>query len=198
MFPKRQYGKKGWWDDNRFIAFAGLAIFCVLFLVVGFSIKFGCRKIAFGITTYSENAPQRESKKMARVYKKKISRVKKPKTSILSAEKKLTQKQIREDALALEVTKQELRDENAKRLERLAKSPSWDPEFGDLMYHTDGSLRDPCPGDAYTAEQNYWILVLALWGVFVIWAGVGTGGNPIAIFIACIIGLLGSIVVFCW
>ena len=74
----------------------------------------------------------------------------------------------------------------------------WETKYGNLMFNADGSLRDPDGTDSYTAEQSYWILALALWGVFVIWAGVGTGGNPYVMLFACLVGIVGAIVIWSW
>lgn len=76
--------------------------------------------------------------------------------------------------------------------------PSYAEEKYDAFYNADGSLRDPVPGDGYTAKENYGILALALWAVFVVWAGCLTRGNPIAIIIAAIIAIIGSMIVWQW
>lgn len=68
--------------------------------------------------------------------------------------------------------------------------------YGDLMFDEDGKLRDPTPGDAYSASQGYWILALAILGFF-IFAGICTG-NPYVFVAMCIIAIILSIVVFSW
>lgn len=88
------------------------------------------------------------------------------------------------------VTPKKSVDKKAKRLAKLRKSPSWDDEFGNLMYRSDGSLRDPSPDDGYTASQNYWILAWCLLALF-LWIGFATGT-----LLGAIVSIVGYIILF--
>ena len=68
--------------------------------------------------------------------------------------------------------------------------------YGDLMFDEDGKLRDPTPGDGYTAAQGYWILALMILAFF-IWVG-ACSGNPYVFVVMCIVAIILSIVVFNW
>jgi len=52
-------------------------------------------------------------------------------------------------------------------------------------------------GDAYSASQSYWILIVALVAVFCVWAGVWTR-TPIGMAIACIFVIVGSLIIWFW
>ena len=71
----------------------------------------------------------------------------------------------------------------------------WDWEYGDLMYHADGRLRDQNLKDGYSAEQAYWVLAMALWGVFFVWAGMLTRTFIGFIFVQ-VVGIILALYVF--
>lgn len=75
--------------------------------------------------------------------------------------------------------------------------PSYASEDYDPFYEDDGSLRDPDPSDGYTAEQSYGLLFFALFYWFVVVCGIGVP-NPICKIIACILAIIGAIVMFQW
>lgn len=78
-----------------------------------------------------------------------------------------------------------------------AYAASEDEEY-DLMFHADGSLRDPVPGDGYTASQNYWILVWTIVGVFFVWAGWFRGIPFFFIGSWIFFIIVGFIILFVW
>jgi hypothetical protein len=230
IYGKKQCGREGWWDDNLFLGIASVVIFSILFLVVGFSIKFGYRKAKSSIVAYQagaqDRADTREARRLIKNYKngnvqKKVTPKPKPvakapkKAQAVQKEEKWwsSDRQTYEEYCVSKPfkpwTKERFKNYNQDlwTAERLAKLNAkkelehyqeWERENSNLMFDAYGELVDPIDEDNYTAEQTYWILALALWGVFVIWAGVGTGGNPIVMLFACLIGILGAIVVFCW
>jgi len=71
----------------------------------------------------------------------------------------------------------------------------WNAKYGDLMYHADGRLRDQNYNDDYTAIEAQMILLLVIWGVFFVWAGIGTK-SVIGFFIVQIIGLILALIVW--
>jgi hypothetical protein len=73
----------------------------------------------------------------------------------------------------------------------------WDWEYGDLMYHADGRLRDQDTSDSLSAVGQYVVLFAAIWLVFFVWAGCCTR-SPIGFIIVNLIGLILGIVVWCF
>ena len=88
--------------------------------------------------------------------------------------------------------------EYLKKAEDERLEENWENEYGDLMYHADGSLRDPATGDGYTASQNYWIIAMIVIGVMCVWAGVGSG-NPFFFIGSCLFCIIVALfVIFAW
>ena len=110
-----------------------------------------------------------------------------------------------EEYLETEVIKWEYRDfphlsckevDEFNRQHRADAPFEWERKYGDLMFHADGTLRDTEPGNDISAEGEYWILALVIYAVFFMWSGIGTGGNPMAIAIINLIGLIAAIIMY--
>jgi len=70
----------------------------------------------------------------------------------------------------------------------------WDWEYGDLMHHADGTLRDQDLTDNYTPQEANWILALFVFA-FLIWAGI-LSRDPTICLVLWIIALIGSMIVY--
>jgi hypothetical protein len=67
-----------------------------------------------------------------------------------------------------------------------------------LMFDEYGDLRDPVPGDSYTASQNYWVLILAILVVFFLFGGVCMRIHPIVTVFIWIFTIILACVVSIW
>ncbi len=155
------------------ISFWAIIIFAIIFGVLKTG-EFIFVKTSDAIVSYNEGAPAREEARKKNVVKYNAKKIEESKEKEAKDAKK-----------------------KADRLAKLQESPSWDDEFGDLMYNADGTLKDPNPDDGYNAVQSYWILIITLIGAFCVWAGIFTK-TPIGMLIACIICLIGGIVIWFW
>ena len=77
-----------------------------------------------------------------------------------------------------------------KRLEE-----EWELEYGDMMFHADGTLRDQDLTDNYTAGEHYILVIAAIWLVFFVWAGIMTR-HLIGFVIVMAIGVVLGAVAF--
>ena len=238
MFPKRQYGKKGWWDDNRFIAFVLIMFAGLILFTIGSVVKSGCNKISATCSSYKANAPQREQ---ARKDKELMELIKKAKiqAQIQIAEEKLPKYEVAkktvtvaksptikkktkskdgpfkaifnpshptfEEYLETEVTVWKYSDfphlshekvDEFNRQDQADALVEWELEYGDLMFHADGTLRDSNPANDTSASGEYWVLALTLYLVFFMWSGIGTKGNVMAMMIINLIGLIAAIIMW--
>ncbi len=169
-------------DKEALIACSFWAIVILFMIIIAYQgVKFVWVKTSSVVSSYQEGAVKREEvKRTSKIAKDKKSRVEDVKKKVALAKAKAS----------------EVDAETSK----LRQSPNRDEEFDDfdLMFHADGTLRDPVPGDGYTASQNYWILAFALVGVFFVWAG-SFSGNPIMFVGSCLFCIIvGLLVMFVW
>ena len=185
------------YDKNWFVAcyFSFIAIF-ILFIAVTI-IKVSGTAASNSWAKWKDNAPQREvareEARNRRESRKAMAAYNKIRLSNQAPSKPKTVRMVKDKRMA--------RPGHPTLGEYLAVNPrkekiDWELEHGDLMFNADGSLVDSNPGNDYTAEQEYWILALALYAVFVVWAGIGTRSHPILPFLAAIIGGIWAIVVW--
>lgn len=175
-------------DKCTFVAITFWAIVIIAMLVGAIAgIKYICVKTSSAIVSFQDN------RKVAKEKKEVFT-----KTNIVAKKKSIESlKEARKIAVINKAEAKRAKEEarRVKHLAKLRESPSWNDEFGDLMWNADGTLKDPCTGDPYTAEQTYFILIISLVAVFGVWAGVGTG-HPLGMLIAIIICLVGAAIIF--
>lgn len=193
---KLRGGKTSFYNSDSFGDVAsGLfwaVVLCLVLLVGVFTVKFVSRKTSSGISSYQAwKQEAKESEAAQKEIRVRERAVVKEKRVIAS------KKAEKEKAAAAE--KRKIDAEVKAVVKEKIGIDSSDEEFGDLMFHANGRLRDPCPDDAYTASQTYWILALFILGFF-IWAGIGTQNKFGFIFsiIMCIVALIGSLIVWSW
>lgn len=193
---KLKGGKTSFYNSDSFgDTAAGLfwaVVFCLILLVGVFAVKFVSRKTSSGISSYQA---WRQETKESKAAQKEIC----VRERIATKEKRVTASKKAEKEKAAAAEKRKIDAEVKAVVKEKIGIVDSDKEFGDLMFHADGRLRDPCPDDAYTASQTYWILALFILGFF-IWAGIGTQNIFGFIFsiIMCIVALIGSLIVWSW
>ncbi len=181
-------------DKSELAAMGFWAIILISIVIAGLmGVRYLYVKTSTAIVNYQDGAEERKDAQIARAKEKESSAFARATKYDESRSKRVAANVEKKNKA--EAKKRAKKD---KHLAKLKENASWDNEFGNLMYHADGSLRDPSPGDGYTASQNYWILVMAVVGVMCVWAGVGTR-HPLGMAFACIVVIVIAIFVcFVW